>query len=198
MLKAALVLLFLISPAFAHDHNKPHLNDWYKSLHSKGKSWCCDGNDVTHLDGSDWEGRGNKYRVRINGEWMDVPDEAVIESPNMDGNGHCLDGILVEQFRVLVFSEVMKIYVAGRVASDPDYKRKFAEASDRLRAQGHSVFNPAAANQEGRSLSEIMGYLLPNLCECEAIAMLPSWWRSGGARIEWLLAKYLKLKVIYL
>lgn len=86
MLKAALVLLFLISPAFAHDHNKPHLNDWYKSLHSKGKSWCCDGNDVTHLDGSDWEGRGNKYRVRINGEWMDVPDEAVIESPNMDGD----------------------------------------------------------------------------------------------------------------
>jgi len=27
---------------------------------------------------------------------------------------------------------------------------------------------------------------------------LPGWWRSGGARIEWMLARYLGLKVIYL
>lgn len=92
----------------------------------------------------------------------------------------------------------MKIYVAGRIRGTHNYAAKFAEASDRLRLEGHCIFNPAAANQEGRPLKDIMGYLLPQLCECEAIAMLPGWWRSGGARIEWLLARYLGLRVIYL
>ena len=74
----------------------------------------------------------------------------------------------------------------------------FARASDKLRVQGHSVFNPAAANLEGMPLSKIMAYVLAQLCDCEAIALLPGWYRSGGARIEWLLARYLKKKFIYL
>jgi hypothetical protein len=94
--------------------------------------------------------------------------------------------------------DAVKVYLAGKIAGIPDYAEKFAKAADELRAQGFSVFNPAAANQEGRTLNTIMAYLLPQLCECEAIAMLPGWWRSGGARVEWLLAKYLKLKIIYL
>lgn len=92
----------------------------------------------------------------------------------------------------------MRVYLAGPIRGISNYHLNFAEGAATLRSAGHSVYNPAAANQEGRSLREIMSYLLPQLCECEAIAMLPKWWRSGGARIEWLLAKYLGLKVIYL
>lgn len=93
----------------------------------------------------------------------------------------------------------MKIYLAGRIRGVEDYHTKFAQAADRLRVDGHTVFNPAAANQEGRPLNKIMGYLLVWLCEeADAIAMQPGWWRSGGARIEWMLAKYLRLKIIYL
>lgn len=92
----------------------------------------------------------------------------------------------------------VKLYLAGRIRNDPQYALKFANAAAKLRREGWSVFNPAAANQEGRPLSKIMCYLLPHLCEAEAIALLPGWWRSGGARIEWLLAKYLKIKIIYL
>jgi len=91
-----------------------------------------------------------------------------------------------------------RIYLAGRIAGAPNYKPTFAKAADKLRIQGFSVFNPAAANQEGRPLWQIMAYLLPQLCECDAIAMQPGWWRSGGARIEWLLARYLGLQIIYL
>jgi hypothetical protein len=90
------------------------------------------------------------------------------------------------------------IYIAGRISGVSDYAEKFAEAADKLRADGLCVFNPAAANQEGRPLHKIMSYVLGQLCECDTIALLPGWWRSGGARVEWLLARYLKLKIIYL
>jgi hypothetical protein len=93
----------------------------------------------------------------------------------------------------------MNVYLAGRIAGVPNYPEIFAKAADKLRNEGFEVFNPAAANQEGRPLGKIMAYLLTWLCEeADAIAMLPGWWRSGGARVEWLLAKYLKLKIIYL
>lgn len=91
-------------------------------------------------------------------------------------------------------------YIAGRIRNDPDYRRKFSEAADRMRLEGWKVFNPAAAGMDdGRPLHEIMGYLLPRVCESDAIAMLPRWWCGfSGAWIEWLLAKYLGLRVIYL
>ena len=34
---------------------------------------------------SDWESESGHYRVRIEGEWVDVPDEAVITEPNRVG-----------------------------------------------------------------------------------------------------------------
>ena len=92
----------------------------------------------------------------------------------------------------------MRVYLAGRIRNDPHYFDSFASAAQKLREQGHSVFNPAAANLEQSPLPRIMAYVLGQLCECEAIALLPGWWRSGGARIEYLLARYLRLKIIYL
>src|ERR1700758_3617477 len=46
--------LAVISPSLAHDHNRPELNDWFKTLHS-GKGLCCDGSDATSLEDPDWE-----------------------------------------------------------------------------------------------------------------------------------------------
>jgi len=93
----------------------------------------------------------------------------------------------------------MKIYLAGPISGQPGYFQTFAEAADKLRKEGHDVFNPAASNQEGRPVNKIMAFLLPHLClDCEAIALLPGWRRSGGARIEYMLARYLKLKIIRL
>ena len=93
----------------------------------------------------------------------------------------------------------MLVYLAGPMTGKIDFNRAaFATASERLRRQGYSVFNPAAANLERLPLNAIMAYVIEQLCYSEAIALLPGWWKSGGARIEWLLAKYLKKKIIYL
>lgn len=96
-------LMFAVVAAFAHDHNRPDLDNWYKDLHSKGGAWCCDGpkKDALHLRDADWENVDGHYRVRVPKDidafqdalkgkavdtmWMDVPDEAVIEKPNLDG-----------------------------------------------------------------------------------------------------------------
>jgi hypothetical protein len=60
------------------------LHNWFESLHS-GKGPCCSDADGTALSDVDWETREGHYRVRIEGEWWDVPDEAVITEPNRAG-----------------------------------------------------------------------------------------------------------------
>jgi len=63
--------------------NSP-LHNWFESLHSE-KGPCCSDADGTALSDVDWEARDGHYRVRIEGEWWDVPDEAVIREPNRAG-----------------------------------------------------------------------------------------------------------------
>ena len=88
-LVALAIAVLIIGKAHAHDHSRPELNDWYKSLNS-GKGPCCDGSDFGNgtavtLDDPDWESRDGHYRVRIEGEWTDVDDSAVLNIPNRDG-----------------------------------------------------------------------------------------------------------------
>ena len=94
---------------------------------------------------------------------------------------------------------LVNVYLAGPISGKRNYREIFAKAADKLRQDSHCVFNPASANLEDWPLRKIMAYELTWLCEqADGIAMLKGWWRSGGARIEWLLAKYLKLRIIYL
>lgn len=71
---------------YGHDHRRPELDGWYSKLES-GKGPCCDGPgvDARSLADVDWESKDGHYRVRIEGEWYDVPDEAVLKGPNLDG-----------------------------------------------------------------------------------------------------------------
>jgi hypothetical protein len=74
-----------IGYARAHDYQYPELNSWYESLHS-GKGPCCDGSDAKRIDDADWEINDGHYRVRIDGEWVDVPNDAVVDGPNRAGH----------------------------------------------------------------------------------------------------------------
>jgi hypothetical protein len=63
--------------------NSP-LKPWFDSLKS-GKGPCCSDADGYAVSDPDWESKSGHYRVRIEGEWYDVPDDAVITEPNRVG-----------------------------------------------------------------------------------------------------------------
>lgn len=81
---ACLVLMLTLLPARAHDPHRPELNDWFNRLAS-GKGLCCSNNDGLMVADVDWESRGGHYRVRLEGVWIGVPDDAVVTEPNRDG-----------------------------------------------------------------------------------------------------------------
>ena len=63
--------------------NSP-LKQWFDSLKS-GKGPCCSDADGSAVSDVDWESKAGRYRVRIEGEWHEVPEDAVITEPNRVG-----------------------------------------------------------------------------------------------------------------
>lgn len=116
----------------------------------------------------------------------------------------------------------MKIYLAGPMTGIPEFNfPAFDEAAARLREGGHEVFNPAdndraklgadfakdnktgdqtvAAQNKGFSLRHALRDDTQFICmEAEAIAMLPGWENSKGARAEHALAYALGHRIIYI
>lgn len=62
----------------------PELHKWFETLRS-AKGPCCSDADGTAVADVDWETSNGHYRVRLDGEWIEVPDEAVITEPNRIG-----------------------------------------------------------------------------------------------------------------
>ncbi len=79
----------LVATARAHDDgryaNSP-LKPWFDSLHSKIGGACCSNADGVALSDVDWDTKDGHYRVRLQGEWVDVPNDAVITEPNRAGH----------------------------------------------------------------------------------------------------------------
>ncbi len=63
--------------------NSP-LKEWFDGLRS-GKGPCCSDADGSAVSDVDWESKDGHYRVRLDGAWIDVPDEAVVTEPNRVG-----------------------------------------------------------------------------------------------------------------
>src|SRR2546429_2427428 len=74
-------LAIFVAPALAHDPSHPELNGWFDKLAS-GRGLCCSLTDGVTVADPDWESRDGRYRVRLYGEWIDVPDDALITEPN--------------------------------------------------------------------------------------------------------------------
>jgi len=63
--------------------NSP-LHDWFNQLKS-GKGLCCSFADGASVEDPDWTIKDGHYRVRLDANWYDVPDDAVIGEPNRAG-----------------------------------------------------------------------------------------------------------------
>jgi len=116
----------------------------------------------------------------------------------------------------------MRVYVAGPMRGIPEFNfPAFSAATAVLRGQGHEVFNPAerdnerhgkdislgnlsgceetAARDHGFSLRDALADDTAWICRhANAIALLPGWENSKGARAELALSEALGHQIIYL
>ena len=60
------------------------LKPWFDKLAS-GKGLCCSFADGVKVENVDWDTQGSNYRVRLNGQWIIVPDAALVTEPNKFG-----------------------------------------------------------------------------------------------------------------
>jgi hypothetical protein len=107
----ALVLLFGAAlPLSARDDGRyaqSPLKPWFDSLRS-ARGPCCSDADGSAVSDVDWESDRGHYRVRLEGIWIEVPDDAVITEPNRYGramvwpmagrNGMIVEGIAIRCF----------------------------------------------------------------------------------------------------
>ena len=82
----------MLSPfpaAFARDPDgkyakaNPDIARWFERLRSPAGTACCALSDGNTLLDSEWRSRDGHYQVLIRGEWVDVPEDAVIAEPNL-------------------------------------------------------------------------------------------------------------------
>jgi len=76
--------------AAAADHGQfgptpPEIKAWANSLENKLKESCCSTADGWKPEAVEYDMKGNKYRVKVEGQWYDVPPDAVISLPNKFG-----------------------------------------------------------------------------------------------------------------
>jgi hypothetical protein len=81
----AVLVLASIPKSHARDNgqyaNSP-LREWFRNLTDQRGFGCCAMSDGSAVEDPDWESSNGHYRVRVDGVWFDVPDEAVITEPN--------------------------------------------------------------------------------------------------------------------
>jgi hypothetical protein len=60
------------------------LKEWFENLVSRN-GLCCAFADGVSVQDVDWDTQEGHYRVRIQGEWFVMPDDAVVTEPNRFG-----------------------------------------------------------------------------------------------------------------
>ncbi len=63
----------------------PEMHKWFNGLANGKGGLCCSFADGRSLDDPDVDMNGDHYRVRIDGQWIDVPDDAIVKGPNKLG-----------------------------------------------------------------------------------------------------------------
>jgi hypothetical protein len=91
MMRIILMIAFalaLASPAPGRDdgrYGQSPLKPWFDGLKSRDGVSCCSNADGLRLEDPEWEQTPAGFRVKLDGEWWEVPDGALITVPNRVG-----------------------------------------------------------------------------------------------------------------
>jgi hypothetical protein len=92
----------------------------------------------------------------------------------------------------------IRLYVAGPITGRADLNfPAFREAAGQLRVAGYEVTDPTEkeGDPHSRTWEEWMHLAIAELVACEALALLPGWWDSRGAKLEVMIARALAMPV---
>lgn len=91
----------------------------------------------------------------------------------------------------------MTIYISGKITDNPNAESQFKAAEFKLKADGHKVVNPMRLkhNHDQKWVS-YMRVDIAAMMKCDALYQLPSWRNSCGAKLEYRIAKELKMTIM--
>jgi len=103
----------------------------------------------------------------------------------------------------------MRVYIAGPMRGYEKFNYPaFDRAEEVLREMGHDPVNPARLDRDEEFpyedheaipndvLKQIIGRDISALLECDAVALLPGWGDSAGAKLEVATAEYVGMRVV--
>lgn len=82
-----------------------------------------------------------------------------------------------------------KVYIAGKITGDPEYREKFKYAEAKLQADGCIVLNPAVL-PDGMEPKDYMRICFAMMEVADEVYFLPDWKDSAGAKLEWEWCSY--------
>ena len=77
----------------------------------------------------------------------------------------------------------VKIYIAGKITGDPNYKAKFEAAAEEYKKKGYLVLNPSWM-PKGMQPADYMRICFAMIDTADVVAFLPGYRTSPGAQLE--------------
>lgn len=104
------------------------------------------------------------------------------------------DGYIVHNTQAKEDNHAKKVYIAGKITGDPNYREKFFCAQAKLEEAGHIVLTPATM-PEGMKPEDYMRICLAMIDTADVVCFLPNWDQSLGAMLEHNWCEYTGKKI---
>ncbi len=93
----------------------------------------------------------------------------------------------------------MKVYIAGKITGNNNFREQFFKAEEYLLSLGYEVINPVRISDRLGVVdySVYMREDIKELCGCDCIYFLSNWVESRGAMFEFIVADFLGLDKMF-